>query len=311
MIYKLKVANLTTEFGALSDNVYYGETGRKVNTNFERFKGLNDQIIYIETGVEDSGYYEGKDIVLGRFEVYGNLVGRSSNPAIMNAEIGYTQENGQLNSLTIPKNSYPGKINVYVVKPDVKPIIESKYDPKNVLTNGEIICKSSIDVDLIPNITDIESLQYSLVKDQPQNMNGSFIKDNYRVLNKNTKNNTQVTIKGLDIVNRVGKDKPQYNINYTTSNTANKKELEAFIGDRVLNKISTQSGEKINLDGLDIDILGLTKFFKETNIKGSTILGDMEIKYLTMELTLDVNVNGKTETEKVGVIWNTSLKDAQ
>lgn len=38
MIYKLKGANLTTEFGALSDNVYYGETGRKVNTNLNALR---------------------------------------------------------------------------------------------------------------------------------------------------------------------------------------------------------------------------------------------------------------------------------
>ena len=314
-VYKLKGANLTTEFGDLSDNVYYDETGRKVNTNFDNLKGLNDQIIYIETGAADSGYNEGKDIVLGRFELYANREDGSLNPEIMNAEVGYTKENRQLNSLIIPKNPCNSNINIYVVKPGINPIIESKYDPKNVLTNGEIICKTSIDVYPIANIVSIESLNYTLDK-KTENTDRNVINDDYGVLNsivlkKATDDNVKVTIKGLDIVTSVGKDKPEYNTTYTTSDINDQKVLEKFIGNRVLNKTFKESNEKINLDSLDIDMLEFTKFFKETNINGNLILGGMDIKQISIKLTLDVNVNGKTETEKLSLTWKPLPNDAQ
>lgn len=319
-VYKLKGANLTTKFGALSDKVYYDETGRKVNPNITNFNDKDDQIIYIETGAEESGYDEGKDIVLGRFELYGNVADGSANSGILEAEFDYAKQKGQLNSLTIPKNPYPANINIYVVKPDVKPLIDSGLDPKIELNNGEIIDNTSIAIASIPNITEIKTLNYTLGK-KTENIVGSTIKDDYGVLNsislnKNTKNSTQVTIKGLDIVTHMGKageDKPQSNITYTTSNTNHKGILEKYIGDRVLDKTSTELSGKINLDGLDIDILEFAKFFKKQNIENEKypMPEGTEIKYINMIFTLEVKVNGNIETEKVGLIWNPSLKDEQ
>ena len=317
-VYKLDGANLTTEFSALSDKVYYDETGRTVNTGFVNFTDVVDQIIYIETGAEDSGYNEGKDIALGRFELYGNLEDGSVNPGIVNAEVDYAREHKKLNSLTIPKNQYPGNINVYVVKPDVKPLIESKYDPGVVLKEEQkIIDKTSIGVASIPNITDIESLNYTITNQQ-KNINGNVIKDDFGTLNsivlkKATENDAKVTIKGLDIVTHMGQSNQRSSITYTTSNTSHKGILEKYIGDRVLEKTSTESSGKINLDGLDIDILGFAEFFKKQNIENEKypMPEGTEIKYINMIFTLEVKVGERTETEKVGIIWNPLAKDAQ
>lgn len=319
-VYKLKGASLADGFSALSDKVYYDETGRKVNPNITNFNDKDDQIIYIETGAEDSGYDEGKDIVLGRFELYGNVADGSANAGIVNAEFAYAQQNGQLNSLTIPKNPYSGNINVYVVKPDVKPLIDSGLDPKKELKQDEILFETSINVASIKNITDIESLNYSLGK-KTENIVGNIIKDDYGTLNsialkKATDDNVKVTIKGLEIVTYMGKageDKPQSSITYTTSNTNHQEILKQFIGARVLDKTSTELSGKINLDGLDIDILEFAKFFKKQNIENEKypMPEGTEIKYINMIFTLEVKVNGNIETEKVGLIWNPSLKDEQ
>ena len=57
-------------------------------------------------------------------------------------------------------------------------------------------------------------------------------------------------------------------------------------------------------EGKDIALGRFTEFFKEENMGPGTILNDMDIKHIKMIFTLEVEVDGKTETEPVALTWN-------